>query len=459
MKPADFKEFVAIMALSMSLVALAIDSMLPALSQIADSLDVTIDNDRQLVVTVLFVGLAIGQIFYGPISDSIGRRGPIYVGFGIFILGSLIATVANSYWLLLFGRFLQGLGAAGPRIITVAIIRDRSSGREMARLMSLVMMVFILVPAIAPALGQIILYFSHWRMIFMALVVLATFTLIWFHLRQPETLDKSRRQGFSLGGLWRATIEICTTRVVVIYTLAAGLIFGAFIGFLNSSQQILQEYYGLGEQFPFYFAALALTIGGASWANSRAGDLVGDAVSVQNCAMVYHALIHAIRLYCLTAAPSLIATMTYLMITFFATGILLGNFNSLAMEPVGHIAGLASSLIGSITTFVSVSLGYVIGNLYNVTVIPMVGGFAVLSFISLLLVLFVTENDKSERTRVRKNAHSTPGCAIARNYQVTLLTESFYALKCDAATGEVDARGYTARARGGAWLRLVVQGT
>ena len=263
------REFVALMAISMSLVALAIDAMLPALGQIGADLGLTRDNDRQLVLTLLFAGLAVGQLFYGPVSDTFGRRAPILFGFGLFIVGSLIAIFAPTFDWLLVGRFLQGLGAAGPRIITVAIVRDGSAGREMARIMSLVMMVFILVPAVAPALGQIILLFAPWRGIFVALLLLAGATMAWFHIRQPETLPADKRLPFSPAAIGSSFREVLTTRSAVVYTLAGGMIFGAFIGFLNTSQQILQELYGLGVRFPAYFAFLALTIGLSSFVNSR----------------------------------------------------------------------------------------------------------------------------------------------------------------------------------------------
>lgn len=385
-KPAGFREFVALMALSMSMVALAIDAMLPALSQIAADLQVAEDNDRQLVITVLFIGLAIGQVFYGPVSDSFGRRGPIFFGFALFIVGSLMAATAGSYSMLLAGRFLQGLGAAGPRIITVAIIRDGAAGREMARVMSLVMMVFILVPAIAPAIGQLILLFSEWRTIFLAFVVQSVLTLVWFHFRQVETLAPADRRPFSLTTIGSAVIEILRTREAVIYTLSAGMIFGAFIGFLNSSQQILQELYGLGVKFPFYFAVLALTIGISSWLNSRLVTKLGMR-ALCKIALWFIALISAIfLLVCINSQPSLYLAMLYLMASFFGTGILFGNLNSLAMEPLGHIAGLASSLIGSVTTMVSLILGYIIGGLYNNTLVPMVAGFGLLSVVSLIMV-------------------------------------------------------------------------
>lgn len=385
-KPAGFREFVALMALSMSLVALAIDAMLPALSQIAIDLNVLRENDRQLVITVLFIGLAIGQIFYGPISDSLGRRVPIFVGFALFIVGSVFAATAESFSVLLAGRFLQGLGAAGPRIITVAIIRDGAAGREMARVMSLVMMVFILVPAIAPALGQLILFFAEWRVIFVALVIQSVLTLLWFHFRQAETLPREKRRPLSLKLIGQALVEICQTREAVVYTLSAGMIFGAFIGFLSSSQQILQELYGLGTRFPFYFAILALTIGVSSWLNSRLVTRYGMR-ALCKIALWFVATISVIFiLVCLNDRPSLLFVMLYLVASFFGIGILFGNLNSLAMEPLGHIAGLASSVIGSVTTLVSLTLGFIIGGLYNFTLIPMVAGFGLLSAGALTLI-------------------------------------------------------------------------
>ncbi|MBX2884959.1 MAG: multidrug effflux MFS transporter [Granulosicoccus sp.] len=393
---AKFREFVALMAVSMSMVALAIDSMLPALSQIANDLSVSHANDRQLVITVLFIGLALGQLAYGPISDSVGRRSPIYVGFLLFILGSLVSAVATSFEMLLAGRFLQGLGAAGPRIITTAIIRDRSAGREMARIMSLVMMVFILVPAIAPALGQLVLMVAHWRAIFLLLMILCALTAIWFFLRQPETLPVERRKAFKITTLIYAMKEVLTNRVAVIYTLASGLIFGAFVGFLNSAQQILQELYGLGERFPAYFAVLALTIGLASWSNST---LVMRLGMRKLCAMALWVITLSsimFLIYCWQQPPSLVALMLFLVTIFFPTGILFGNFNAMAMEPLGHVAGMASSLIGSVTTLISLTLGYLIGAAYNGTVMPLVAGFVVLSGLSQVLML----RDNSKKTAI-----------------------------------------------------------
>ena len=374
------------------MVALSIDAMLPALSQIANSLNVIRDNDRQLVISVLFIGFAIGQVFYGPIADSLGRRGPILFGFALFIVGSLAAVNATSYNWLLFGRFLQGLGAAGPRIITVAMIRDRASGREMAKLMSLVMMVFILVPAIAPAIGQLVLLVAEWPMIFVALGVFAGIISVWFYVRQPETLAVEDRRAFSLKNIQIALVEICTTRTSIIYTLSGGMIFGAFLGFINSAQQILQELYGLGTKFPFYFAILALTIGAASFVNSRLVSRFGMRLLTKVALWVIAILALLFLIAIVNQKPSLWILMSYLGITFFAVGLLFGNMNSLAMEPLGHIAGMASSVIGSVTTVLALTLGYLVGVFFDHTVVPLTIGFGVLSVASLLLIYFIPED-------------------------------------------------------------------
>ncbi len=367
-----------------SLVALSIDAMLPALQEIGGDLGLRRGNDAQLIVSVLFLGLAVGTMIYGPISDSTGRKPPIYFGFALFILGCLLSAAATSFPMMLAGRFLQGLGAAGPRIVAIALVRDGYEGRAMARIMSMVMAVFILVPALAPGVGQGILLVAHWRAIFGVLLGLALTALVWFAIRQPETLTADRRTPFSVLHIGRAIHETCTNRTAFGYTIAAGLIFGAFIGFLNSAQQIFQEQYELGRLFPLYFAVLALSIGSASWVNSRLvmrfgmRPLSGLALTaLSGLSLAFFGIAWAAA-----GDPPLWALMAYLMTAFFCIGILFGNFNALAMDPLGHIAGVAASVIGSLTTFVSLALGTAIGQGYDGTVLPLVGGFAALGIAS-----------------------------------------------------------------------------
>jgi DHA1 family bicyclomycin/chloramphenicol resistance-like MFS transporter len=255
-------EFVFLVSMMMSQTALSIDAMLPALSQISRDLNVQNANDRQLVVSVLFLGLAVGQLFFGPISDKVGRKPAIYAGYTLFIAGSILSILAINYPMMLFGRLLQGVGISAPRSVTLALVRDRYEGRAMARVMSLIMTVFILVPVIAPTMGQAILLFAGWRSIFGSFVLLVVITLVWFALRMPETLSPENVSPFSLHRIFRTTIEILKIRPAFGYTVIAGLVSGAHLGYLNSAQQVFQEQYALGELFPLYFAVIALSLGG-----------------------------------------------------------------------------------------------------------------------------------------------------------------------------------------------------
>ncbi len=385
-KPLGFGEFVALMAMMMALAALSTDVMLPALSDIGSDLAVQGENSTQLIVSFLFLGLAIGQIVYGPLSDSIGRKRSIYLGYAVFILGCLISMFSSNFTIMLVGRLLQGIGIAGPRSVTMALVRDQYEGRQMARVMSFVMMVFILVPIIAPSFGQAILIFASWRAIFGVLLVLALITAFWFAIRQPETLPVDRRIAFSVKRIWMGVREVFADRIALGYTIGAGLISGAFMGYLNSAQQIFQNQYGLGEKFPLYFSIVAISLGGASFLNGRLVMRFGMRV-LSNWAVQILVLLSggfALLGFFHAGNPSLPVLMIYLMSSFFCVGILFGNMNSLAMEPLGHIAGVGAAVVGSLSTFISVPIGIVIGQSYNNTILPLVIGFAILSTLSLL---------------------------------------------------------------------------
>ena len=383
-----FGEFVTLMALMTSLVALSIDAMLPALPQIGAELGVQRANDNQLVVSLLLLGLGIGQMIYGPLSDSTGRKPAVYAGFGLFMVGCLLSLFATSFQMMLAGRILQGVGVAGPRIVTVALIRDQYEGRAMARVMSFVMAVFILVPVVAPALGQAILIVADWRAIFGLFLVLAVVALVWFAVRQPETLLPERRIPFSLGRIGRAIREVCLNRVAFGYTLAAGLTSGAFIGYLNSAQQIFEGQYALGQRFPIYFAVLALAIGVASFLNARLVMRFGTRPLSRRASIFLSGLsvLFWLLAYPLAGHPPLWTFMGYMLLTFFCVGILFGNLNAMAMEPLGHIAGVGAAVVGALSTLLSVALGTAIGQSYNGTILPLVGGFAILGGAAILVM-------------------------------------------------------------------------
>ena len=377
-------EFIALMAVMTSIIAFSIDAMLPALPQIAADLGVADVNDRQLVVIVLFIGLAMAQIVYGPVSDTLGRKPAAYIGFSIFIVGSLLCIFAGTFEVMLIGRFLQGVGAAGPRIVSLALVRDLYSGRAMAKIMSMVMGIFIIVPVIAPSVGQGLLLIGDWRLIFVALLAEGIIGIAWFAWRQPETLREDRRAPFSLRRILGAFAEAFSHPVTLGYTVAAGLVFGAFVGYLASTQQVLGELYGLGAQFPIYFGANALAFGAASMLNARLvmklgmRRLAGGGLSATSALSV----VFFIATLLLDGHPPLWALMGYLLLTFFFVGVLFGNFNALAMEPMGHIAGVAAAVIGSLATIISSVLGWALGQAYDGTVRPMIAGFAVLTILA-----------------------------------------------------------------------------
>jgi DHA1 family bicyclomycin/chloramphenicol resistance-like MFS transporter len=378
-------EFILLLAFTISLVALSIDSMLPALSEIAADLGVTNPNDRQMVITVLFAGFGIAQIFYGPVSDSVGRKPVIYAGFLIFIAGSILCLLSGDFTTMLVGRFLQGFGAAGPRTVVVAMVRDRYEGRAMARIMSLVTSVFILVPVLAPSVGQGILLVAHWRAIFWMLLALGIVTSLWFALRQEETLPIERRRELSFARVFRAIAETFRSRVALGYMTATGLVFGAFIGYLASAQQIFQEMYGMGKLFPLCFGTLAVTFGAASLTNAKLVMRFGMR-KLSHQALIGHtllSLVFAAVAFYVEGKPPFLLFMAYMMGAFFLIGLLFGNFNAMAMAPLGHIAGVGAAVIGAMTTFISVGCGAVIGHAYQGTILPLSIGFAVLGVLSL----------------------------------------------------------------------------
>lgn len=373
------------MAVLISLVALSIDAMLPALPDIGRDLGTTDPNQPQLVLTALFAGLSIGQLFYGPLSDSIGRKPAVYLGLLIFIAGCILSVIATSFEVMLAGRVLQGLGAAGPRVVTVALVRDLFQGRAMARIMSFVMMAFIMVPAAAPAIGQIIQSFYGWRAIFGSFLVIATVGLIWFWFRQDETLPREARVPFALSPILAGMLETMRNRAAFGYTLAGGLIFGSFIGFLVSSQQVFQQTYAVGDAFPAYFAMLALAVGSASFVNGRVVMRIGMRVLSKWALQMMCGLsvVFTFYIWMWTPTPSFVVFMAYMMMSFFCFGLLLANLQSLAMEPLGHIAGVAAGVVSSVTTFMSLILGTIIGQAFDGTIKPLIAGLTILGLFSL----------------------------------------------------------------------------
>ena len=328
----------------------------------------------------MFAGFAVGQIFYGPLSDFIGRRNAVLLALAIFTASSFISVVTSDFTALLASRFFQGLGAAGPRIIAMALIRDLYEGRAMARVMSFIAAVFIIVPALAPIIGGFIFKIYNWRSIFLMLTFMGLTCLAWFGLRQSETLPVQNRNKFSLNLIKSEAAQVVKNRRTAGYTIVLGLIFGMFLSYISTAQQIFEVSYKLGDEFPIYFAINALALGVASMINAKLVMIYG---------MRYLSL-RAMGAFCVIAVaflpvvlaydgvPPLWTFMAFCMSSFFCVSILLGNLNAMAMEPMGKIAGMAAALIGSVSTFISLPIGVAIGQLFEGTLLPMVASFALI---------------------------------------------------------------------------------
>jgi DHA1 family bicyclomycin/chloramphenicol resistance-like MFS transporter len=375
------------MALYVALMAMSIDMILPALSLMGKEFGVADENKMQYVIGVLFLGFTFGQIIYGPLADSFGRKPTIYIGLFIFVIGDILSIISHDFRIMLIGRFLQGFGAASPGIVSMAVIRDLYKGREMARVMSFIMTIFIIIPVIAPSIGQAILLIASWRVLFEIFLSAALIATIWTFLRLPETLKPQDVRPFNLPTIWKDFCTVISNKITLGYTICAGLVFSALIGYLTSSRQIFQDYFQVGDLFPLYFGISALSIGASSIINSAIVRKYGMKL------ICHHALIVMIAMSVLFLALSIFQSnqillwqfMIFAVITFFCLGMLFGNLNALAMEPMGHVAGVASAVIGCLSSGISVIVGSAIGQAYNNSLTPMILGFLLLTIAAFIL--------------------------------------------------------------------------
>ena len=389
-------EFIIMMSLIMAVDSFAIDAILPALSNMSQEFGISEGNERQYIVTFLFIGFALGVMIFGVASDSFGRKPPIYVGFVIFFIGTVVTIFASSFTMLLVGRVLQGLGAAGPQIIPTAITRDLYKGRGMAEVMSLIMMFFMLAPTIAPLLGQTILLFSNWQGIFVALGLYGLFALTWFAVRLPETLPPQHRVPFSFQQIFASVREVLANKRAIRFTITEGITFGAVMAYLSTAQQIFQEHYLLGERFPLYFGALAFVMMFSAYVNSRLVEKLGMHWLVIRASIIL-LLVSCVYLFVIFVTDKAVPFWSFMLfasIAYFCFGILFGNMHSLAMEEVGHIAGVAASVTGSLSTLIAIFIAIFIGSFYNNSVTPIVLGFGVL----MLPIIFITMYDNKHNT-------------------------------------------------------------
>jgi len=383
-------EFILLMACLMSIVALSIDTILPALNPIGLSVGTVNQNENQLLITMIFLGLGLGQLIFGPISDSFGRKPVVYIGFTVFMLASFLCIAATNIEIMVIGRILQGIGLSASRSISIAMIRDRFEGDYMAKIMSFVVTIFILVPIIAPTLGKFLLDNYGWESIFYSQLLFGIVVLCWFWKRQPETLPPAYKKKFSMAIFINGSKEFIKYRSAVIFTLISGLATGSFMVFLSTSQHIFEVQYGLVDQFPYIFGALAFSVGVATFTNGTLVVRFGMKKLVTIFSIVFSltSLLY-ISIFYGETNPSISILILFLALQFFSVGFLFGNVRSLAMQPLGHIAGIGAAINGFISTIMAVPIATFIGSFVETTALPLFIGFAACGLGSLLLLLFV----------------------------------------------------------------------
>jgi DHA1 family bicyclomycin/chloramphenicol resistance-like MFS transporter len=392
------QEFVAFVAALMAVNALGVDLMLPALADIGHQLGIATANHRQWIITAYMLGFGAGQLVYGPLADRFGRRPILFVTLAGFVAASVFAAGSQTFVALLGARVLQGLMSASTRVLAVAIVRDRFAGRQMARTLSVAQMIFFLVPILAPGLGQLLLGIGPWRFIFYALAGFAAFVLVWAVFRLDESLPVERRSPLSLASLGAAYRLTLTDRFSAGYALAAALTFGGIIAFVSSAQQIFVDEFGAGERFTLLFAACAFSMGCASFANSRLVERLGTRLISQSAVLALIALSVMHLAVIGSEHETLVSYMVFQALSMTCIGLCGSNFGAMAMEPVGHIAGTASSIQGFITSVGAVAVGSLIGQSYDGTTWPLAIGYLGIG-LAVLAVVTVVEGGRLFRAR------------------------------------------------------------
>ena len=395
-------EFIVIMAALMSLVSLAIDALLPAMTNIGDTIGITDATNNQLLITMIFLGLGFGQLISGPLSDSYGRKPIIYIGFIVFALASLICVFSTSLEMMIAGRIAQGIGLSAPRTISIAMIRDRFSGNYMAKVMSFVVAIFILVPVVAPALGKIMLDLYGWQSIFYSQLLFGLAVMLWLWKRQPETLKKENKRDFKVSLLIAGLKEFIKHKNAVIFTFFSGCITGSFMVYLSASQLIFEQQYNLKDEFPFIFAGIALFIGIATFLNGTLVVRLGMFKLVSIFTIIFTLIPFVyIFLYSGETNPSIYVLVTFFGLQFFAIAFLFGNTRALAMEPIGHIAGIGAAINGFVSTIMAVPIAMLIGSFINTTALPLFIGFFVCGVIALLLIQYLNFSNKKKASLIK----------------------------------------------------------
>lgn len=391
-------ELVIMVASLMSLNALAIDIMLPALSNISEHYSLARENDQQLVIFAYIAGFGAPQLVFGPISDRFGRKGLLRLCLVGYAIAGFACVLTSSFMTLLLMRFVQGVFASGVRVIAVSIVRDLLAGRAMASIMSLVMTVFMVVPIIAPTIGAGVMLIAPWQWTFALLSIAAIAALIWIQARLPETLPADQRQPLNPQQTGRAYWQVLTTRITFGYMCASGVIFGALFAFVAASEQIFTDVFHQEETFTLWFAGVAAALAASNLLNARIVERFG-----------MRRISHTVLLLFVALAVVNVLTLHFIgehfwvfyplfCLTFGCFGMLGANFTALAMEPQGKIAGTASAAYGFASTTVSSFIGYLVAGQFNGTIAPFMIGFVALGVASLTIIL-ITERGRLFQTR------------------------------------------------------------
>lgn len=382
-----FGQFVALIAAMMATNALAIDSMLPALPHIGEALGVHDPNARQWVITAYLLGFGVAQLAYGSLADCYGRKPVLMAGLTLYTVFAALCAFSTSFEMLLVARFLTGLGAASTRVLSVSIVRDCYAGRQMARVMSLAFIVFLATPIIAPSVGMVIMMVASWRWIFGVLSIFGLIVMAWAAIKLPETQHPEDRIPISVAGVSSAFKAALTDRIAMGYTLAATLVLAGLFGFLNSAQQVFAEVLHAGDLFPLIFAGIAGAMAVSSLLNSRIVERLGMR-KVSHWALIGFIVVAAAHAAIALSGRETLLTFAVMQASMmFCFGLVMSNFGAIAMEPLGHVAGAAASIQGFITTIGGAVFGFLIGQLYDGTTIPLTIGFTGFGLAGLLMVL------------------------------------------------------------------------
>jgi DHA1 family bicyclomycin/chloramphenicol resistance-like MFS transporter len=344
---------------------------------------------------MIFLGLGFGQLIFGPLSDSFGRKPIVYFGFIVFIIASIICVTTKSFEIMIIARILQGIGLSSPRSISISMVRDSYSGDYMAKILSIIVMFFILVPVVAPTLGQFLLHLFNWQSIFYFNLIFGVLIMIWFWLRQPETLIKEKRIKFSSHLFIDGTKEFFKYKEAVAFTFISGFITGSFMVYLSTSQQIFQVQYNLADMFPYIFASLAISVGLATYLNSQFVEKFGM-FNMAYFSCIAYAIISLLYVIIFWSGnnPSIYILISFFALQFFAVGFLFGNLRALAMQPLGHIAGIGAAINGFLSTVLAVPIAGYIGSFVSDSVLPLFIGFSIFGVSSLLVFIIVKRKRK-----------------------------------------------------------------